>query len=327
MAEEQDCPPCKKGAPDWMVTFSDLMTLLLTFFVILLSISTVSDPKFQEAAESLNEAFSGVYVLGQPTKNIITIDDFEPVNQKIEVKEQDRSDDLTATKEQEYTEQEKFKFQIVQALEEMIQELINIEVDKGVAEVENKQDKILIRFPAEATFESGSSDLKPAMEKVIIALADSLRNLDLTFVVNGHTDDVPINSLKYRSNWDLSGARASSVAYIFELYGSFPSSNIEVVGHSDGNPIVPNDSKENRERNRRIEVYIEPGTDNIEPVLFDEILEVTGYDTTAYQVKPNKVKDSTKKKNDTSKVKEKEKVEEKSKIDQIKDKIRLFKNK
>lgn len=327
MAEEQDCPPCKKGAPDWMVTFSDLMTLLLTFFVILLSISTVSDPKFQEAAESLHEAFSGVYVLGQPTKNIITIDDLEPVNQKIEVKEQDRSDDLTATKEQEYTEQEKFKFQIVQALEEMIQELINIEVDKGVAEVENKQDKILIRFPAEATFESGSSDLKPAMEKVIIALADSLRNLDLTFVVNGHTDDVPINSLKYRSNWDLSGARASSVAYIFELYGSFPSSNIEVVGHSDGNPIVPNDSKENRERNRRIEVYIEPGTDNIEPELFDEILEVTGYDTTAYQVKPNKVKDSTKKKNDTSKVKEKEKVEEKSKIDQIKDKIRLFKNK
>lgn len=321
MAEEKDCPECKKGAPDWMVTFSDLMTLLLTFFVILLSISTISDPKFQEAAESLHQAFSGVYILGQPTRKIVSIEDLEPVHQKIEVKEQEKNDDLTSTKEQEYTEQEKFKFQIVQALEEMIQEMMNIEVDKGVAEVENKQDRLLIRFPAEATFESGSADLKPAMEKVLITLADSLRGLDLTFVVNGHTDDVPINSAKFRSNWDLSGARASSVAHVIELYGDFPSTNLEVVGHADGKPLLPNDSKENRERNRRIEVYIEPGIENIESQLFDNILEVTGYDTTAYQVTPKDIIDTTEKTIDTNNI---EKEKPKSKIDEIKDKIRNF---
>lgn len=319
MAQEPECPPCKKGAPDWMVTFSDLMTLLLTFFVILLSISTISDPKFQLAAESLQEAFSGVYVIGQPTKNIIVIDDLEPDNKKVEVREQDKNDDLTAIKEQELTEREKYKFQVVQSLEEMIQDLMNVEVDKGVAEVENKQDRLLIRFPAEATFNSGSSDLKPEMEKVLILLADSLRNLDLTFVVNGHTDDVPINSSKYRSNWDLSGARASSVAHVFELYGGFSSSHIEVIGHADGKPIVPNDSKENRERNRRIEVLIEPGKEFIQPELFDNIIEVTGYDTTAYQEKLKQLADTTQKKIIKDTV---PKPEPKSKIDKTKDKIR-----
>ncbi len=325
MAAEPECPPCKKGAPDWMVTFSDLMTLLMTFFVIMLSMSTISDPKFQQATESIKEAFSGIYVFGQPTKNIISIMELDPASKKVEVKEQEESQELTNTKEQEYTEQEKHKAQIVNVLEEVVQELLNVEVDSGVAEVENKQERLLIRFPAEATFESGSADLKKAMEKVIITLADSLRGLDLSFVVNGHTDDVPISSGKFRSNWDLSGARASSVAQVFELYGGFPTSQLEIIGHSDGEPLVPNDSRENRERNRRIEVFIEPGVSQVNSKLFDDVLEVTGYDTTAYQVKTkaDTIKEEVKK--DSSKVELKSKEEKlNSKIDEIKNKIRNF---
>jgi len=325
MAAEPECPPCKKGAPDWMVTFSDLMTLLMTFFVIMLSMSTISDPKFQQATESIKEAFSGIYVFGQPTKNIISIMELDPASKKVEVKEQEESQELTNTKEQEYTEQEKHKAQIVNVLEEVVQELLNVEVDSGVAEVENKQERLLIRFPAEATFESGSADLKKAMEKVIITLADSLRGLDLSFVVNGHTDDVPISSGKFRSNWDLSGARASSVAQVFELYGGFPTSQLEIIGHSDGEPLVPNDSRENRDRNRRIEVFIEPGVSQVNSKLFDDVLEVTGYDTTAYQVKPkaDTIKEEVKK--DSSKVELKSKEEKlNSKIDEIKNKIRNF---
>lgn len=325
MAAEPECPPCKKGAPDWMVTFSDLMTLLMTFFVIMLSMSTIADPKFEQANESIKQAFSGIYIFGQPTKNIISIMELDPANNKVEVKEDEESEDLTKTKEQEKTEDQKHQAQIVNVLEEVVQELLNVEVDSGVAEVENKQERLLIRFPAEATFESGSADLKPAMEKVIITLADSLRDLDLSFVVNGHTDDVPISSGKFRSNWDLSGSRASSVAHVFELYGNFRSSQIEIIGHSDGEPLVPNDSRENRERNRRIEVFIEPGKSAINSKLFDDVLEVTGYDTTSYQVKPKADSIKKEQKKDSVKIDVKSKEEkQKNKIDQIKDKIRNF---
>lgn len=325
---EQDCPPCKKGAPDWMVTFSDLMTLLMTFFVIMLSMSTITDPKYEQAMESIKQAFSGVYVLGQPTKNIITIQELDPASKKVEVKENETDEDLTNTKEQEFTEKEKHKSEVIEVIEEVIQEMMNKEVDSGVAEIEKQQERVLVRFPAEATFQSGSADLKPSMEKVLTTLADSLRGLNLRFVVNGHTDDVPINSIKFRSNWDLSGARAASVASVFELYGGFTSSNLEIVGHADGEPLVPNDSKDNRERNRRIEVFIEPGAEMLDSKVFDDVLEVTGYDTTAYQIK--KKADSISKEADKiEKLNKKqldsiEKAKKENKIEDIKDKIRKF---
>lgn len=327
---EQECPPCKKGAPDWMVTFSDLMTLLMTFFVIMLSMSTITDPKFEQAVESIKQAFSGEFIFGQPTKNIISITELDPASKKVEVKEQEEDDDLTNTKEQENIEKEKYKFEMLEVIEEVVQDMMNKEVDSGVAEIEKQQERVLIRFPAEATFLSGSADLKPQMEKVLTTLADSLRGLNLSFVVNGHTDDVPINSLKFRSNWDLSGARAASVASVFQMYGGFNTTQLEIVGHADGEPLVPNDSKENRERNRRIEVFIEPGTENIDTKVFNDVLEVTGYDTTAYQIKrkadsiskeADKIDTLNKQKKDSIK-----KVDKQNRIENIKDKIRKFGN-
>jgi chemotaxis protein MotB len=281
MAEQEpDCPKCKKGAPDWMVTFSDLMTLLLTFFVILLSMSEISEPKFEEASSSIREALTGNYILGKPQRDLVVVKLLDEANEKIEVKEDDASEDKLKSesqKEKDHDEDEKEqqKIKYAEIIEEIIQEQLQREVDFGIAEIENKQNRILIRFPAEATFESGSADIKPIMKPVIDTLASALSGLNVRALINGHTDDVPIRTSQFRNNWDLSAARAASVAMEFENYGGFASSEIEILGHADGDPLVPNISPQNREKNRRIELFIEPYDPEFDESIFNNVIEET----------------------------------------------------
>jgi len=289
---DQECPKCPpKGAPAWMVTFADLMTLLLTFFVLLLSMADTTPRKFERAATSLREAFSGVRMIGQPVTKMIEIPFQVPSTNKVEVKENEDSDELSEankkdfdyelkaiqSKAQERDQQESQisaeKTEILEAIEQELQAQLSEAIDVGVAEVEKRQDKILLRFPAETTFLSGSAELNPRMEKLFEQLAISLKGMNIHSIISGHTDDVPISTRIYRSNWDLSAARASSIAMVFENFGDFSPQQLEVAGFADGRPLVPNDNPENRRTNRRIEVFIEPGSKEFDDSIFEEVIE------------------------------------------------------
>ncbi len=290
---EQECPKCPpKGAPAWMVTFADLMTLLLTFFVLLLSMADTTPRKFERAATSLREAFSGIRMIGQPVTKMIEIPFQVPATNKVEIKEDEKSDELTHAHKKDYDyEFESIKSNAIQrekeltqeisaqeaevldAIEKELQEQLSKEIDTGVAEVEKKQDKILLRFPAKTTFLSGSAELNPKMEKLFERLALSLKGMNVHSIISGHTDDVPISTRIFRSNWDLSAARASSIAMVFENFGNFSPDQLEVAGFADGRPLVPNDSPENRETNRRIEVFIQPGSKEFDDSIFEEVIQ------------------------------------------------------
>lgn len=337
MAEqEQKCPECKKGAPDWMVTFSDLMSLLLTFFVLLLSMSTISEPKYEDAAESLQQAFTSTKIIGSVPKVPFTIDQPEPANKRVQVDNEERDENLsdlhseTKTQEKENDFQDQNQIEMVEIVEQLIQQNIAEEVDSGIAELEQQQNRVLIRFPAEATFESGSANIKPKMLRVLTGLAEALKELKVKAVINGHTDDDPIRTAQFRSNWDLSSARAGSVAMVFQDYGEFLSNEIEIIGHADGQPIVPNDSRENKEKNRRIELFVEPYDEGFTPQLFLDVIDASK------PVDPNaglesnrkdKYLDSTDGKEiqkDTLSAEEKDSIEAKQKIEYILDKIKNF---
>lgn len=337
MAEqEQKCPECKKGAPDWMVTFSDLMSLLLTFFVLLLSMSTISEPKYEDAAESLQQAFTSTKIIGSVPKVPFTIDQPEPANKRVQVDNEERDENLsdlhseTKTQEKEADFQDQNQIEMVEIVEQLIQQNIAEEVDSGIAEIEQQQNRVLIRFPAEATFESGSADIKPKMLQVLTGLAVALKELNVKAVINGHTDDDPIKTAKFRSNWDLSSARAGSVAMVFQDYGEFLSNEIEIIGHADGKPIVPNDTRENKEKNRRIELFVEPYDEGFTPQLFIDVIDASK------PVDPNAGLESNRKdkyldstdgkeiKKDTLTEEQKDSIEAKNKIDNILDKIKNF---
>ena len=286
---EKKCPECKAGAPDWMVTFSDLMTLLLTFFVLLLSMAVIEQPKFERVASSLHQAFNGVKVIGKPIERIIEDPNMVPSASKVRVVETEDQEILTKNKDfdqpttpqseqlqqkqsqSDQLKQEK-KAKMLENLEKAIQDSLSKEIDTGVAEIEKQQDQILLRFPAEATFKSGSADIDPKMKPTFEKLALTLKGKSVQTVVTGHTDDIPINTLQYRSNWDLSAARASSIAMEFQNYGELRSEQIEVVGFADGLPIATNDSPENRKLNRRIEVFIEPNDEDFDDQVFETIV-------------------------------------------------------
>lgn len=322
---EKECPECKKGAPDWMVTFSDLMTLLLTFFVLLLSVSIIDDPKFEDASESIRDAFQGVHVIGEPQRDLVVVKIFDQANEKIQVeKTNERNTELDDTESYDSPNTETGKFDMAQIIEEIVQEQIAKEVDYGIAEIENKQDKILIRFPAEATFDPGSAEIKQKMLPVIEQLAVSLKDLNVKAVVNGHTDNVPISTAQFRSNWDLSAARAASVAMVFENNGDFKTSELQIKGHADGEPLVPNDSPENRQKNRRIELFIEPYDPDFSEDIFNTVIEETmpdfyKKDTTLSQEESEEENEIQKEKNE-KKIKE----EKKSWLDNTIEKIRNF---
>jgi chemotaxis protein MotB len=139
--------------------------------------------------------------------------------------------------------------------EELKEELAEAIAD-GLLEVDSFSDRVLIRIRENGSFSSGKSKIKKDFEPVLLLIANVLNNRDGHFVISGHTDDIPIETKQFRSNWDLSAARASSVVLNFIQKGNVDPERMEIRAFSDNEPLVPNDSRENRAQNRRVEISV-----------------------------------------------------------------------
>lgn len=233
MAKEKKCPDCPPtGAPAWMSTFSDMTTLLLTFFVLLLSMANFEPTKMKTLAESLQGAF-GV-LESYPTIPIHPIIDL-PKKSGDEQK-----------KKQSLKDAEKIK-EIVQ--NKKLDDAVKVEItEKGIA--------IMLRDPV--GFASGSADLKEQGKEILKDVSDVIKsNPDLKVRVEGHTDDVPIHSAKYASNWQLSSARSLSVVELLSSSTGISPANMSATGYGEFRPLIPNTSAENRSKNRRIQIFVD----------------------------------------------------------------------
>ncbi len=135
--------------------------------------------------------------------------------------------------------------------------------DKNV-EIEQLRGQLSVRMLDKIVFRSGSADILPSGMEVLDKLADALKGNDDTIRVEGHTDDTPISAklkIKYPSNWELSAARAAGVARYFETKHEIDPKRLEAVGYSMYQPVAPNDSPENKQRNRRVEIVLKPAAE------------------------------------------------------------------
>jgi chemotaxis protein MotB len=284
MSEENDCPVCEEGLAPWMATFADMMSLLMCFFVLLLSFAELDVMKYKQVAGAMKDAF-GVqrdvkateipkgtsiiaksYSPGKPTEvtplemmREKTIDD-----SKINLDFTDTSsvsDKILA--DAEALAQMKAKQQAKEEAEELKKEMADA-IGKGLLEVEGFNDRVLIRIREKGSFGSGEADLKPAFTPILKQIANVLKQRDGHFIISGHTDDIPISTSQFRSNWDLSAKRAASVVHFFIEFGGIDPERMEIRAHSDNQPLVPNDSWENRSKNRRVEISVLHG--NIESI-------------------------------------------------------------
>ncbi|MDM5228834.1 flagellar motor protein MotS [Cytobacillus sp. NJ13] len=232
MKPRRRSPEPPKGAPRWMVTFSDLVTLILVFFILLFSMSQIDLMKFQ----ALSDSFRDRQVLDfQPS-----IIPAENPGQNEEIKENEGSGQSDS-------------------LDELLMEIQSY-LDKNGLEkviVANRTERgVVLVLQEQVLFESGDASLIDSSYSFLDKVGTLLANMPNLVKVEGHTDDRPITTYRYPSNWELSAARASTVIRYLTEKHNLDSHRFMAVGYGETRPIVPNSGPENWEKNRRVEIII-----------------------------------------------------------------------
>lgn len=257
-----------KGAPAWMATFSDLMNLLLCFFVLLFSMSSVDAEKFEQVVASLSSSFSifegssGGIGEGEIISNgIVQLDNIGSYFDEVEKENEDGSDNESKDPYEEYKEQlkqeqEQISGELYDAITGLV-EKNKLDQYVTVGMDENYQ-YIKISMYGAILFDSGKAEIKNDAIPILSKIGDILKVYDDYLIkIEGHTDNVPVtNGTTYKNNLWLSTARASNVwEYMTEVKKLDPKT-LESSGRSEYDPVADNSSEEGRRKNRRVEFKI-----------------------------------------------------------------------
>ncbi len=253
-----------EGLPAYMATFADLMSLLMCFFVLLLSFAEIDALKYKMVVKSLENAFGVQREVPKdeiPEGTSVIAQEFSPGEPKptpLKVVRQDTMDEtqeqLKVTADAEQLAQQQVK-EVAEETQEF-REALEQEIKDGLIVVESQFSRIVIRIREKGSFPSGDARLNPGFVPILGKIHDVLLNTDGRVAVAGHTDNVPINTPRYRSNWELSTSRATSVVHELLAPGQIPAERFVLEGYADTKPLVPNDNSENRAKNRRVEIIV-----------------------------------------------------------------------
>ena len=256
-----DEPQKKEGAgvPAWVMTFADLMTLLMCFFVLLLSFAEMDILKFKQVAGSMREAFGVQREI--PSDRSESTEDFldgqvstEPLHEK--VGDMDSVDPKSLDPQALEKLLEEIQAEQTKAEASKLAALLSAEIASGAIELESTSDSIIIRINEKASFPSGRAKLRTGFVDVLDKIHLALSEVQGTVTVAGHTDDRPIHTKRFRSNWELSAGRAVSVVHALLRSKLLDSRRFLIEGHGASRPLAPNDTPENRARNRRVEITL-----------------------------------------------------------------------
>lgn len=233
------------SAPFWMSTFADMMALLLSFFILILSFSHLDEPTFQKVTGSIKDALgvkkdSMVAEMPQGTKMLAPHFDSIPFNVK-----------------------------------ERVEEVFKKEIEGGLVTVEEDSAGVVtLRIKDSLAFDFGSAELKESFKTLLNKLSQLTKESDSIVEVGGHTDNVKVRpGAKFTSNWDLSASRAVKVVEYMVAAGEIPAHRMSAAAYADGRPVAVNDSAEGRASNRRVEFKIQPGESGKVFEGFDDLIE------------------------------------------------------
>ncbi len=258
----------KRQVPAWVVTFADLMSLLMCFFVLLLSFSELDAIRFRQIASEMAQAFGvqrEIAAIDTPQGTSPIFDTFAPgtpdptpTDQIRQQTSDERPELLTYTShaDAELVVQEVVGQKMAESLGKL-QEALAPEIEQGTLELEQDQTRIVIRVEERGSFPSGSADMTGEFLSLLQRLSDELTQMPGMLVIEGHSDDVPIRTARFGSNWDLSAARASSVANALLRNPAIDPGRLTVQGFAETRPRSSNDSAEGRRLNRRVEIVID----------------------------------------------------------------------
>ncbi|MGB4379518.1 MAG: OmpA family protein [Limnochordia bacterium] len=215
------------SSPLWMTTYSDMVTLLLSLFVLLHGISNVDEGKFQGLMQSIRAGF-GIFDGGlaiDPEAGIMGSSQFSVEQQLVELKD-------------------------------TLGELMEVEGLSTAVTVQHEERGLVVRFADQVFFDLGKADLKPEALAILNKIGPILKDIPNPIRIEGHTDNLPIKTAQFPSNWELSVHRATSVIRYMVEELDFDPTKLSAAGYGEYRPVRPNDSAENRAMNRRVDIVI-----------------------------------------------------------------------
>ena len=269
------------GAPKWMTTFADLSTLLLCFFVLLLSFSEMDVAKFKQLAGSMREAFgvqADIKSKHIPKGTSIIAREFSPgrpaptaLNQVRQFTIDSNKNTLDFVDPDEVVELKEFQELVEKAEEDSkkAKEALHEEIAEGMIEVRTLGARTIIHIREKGSFALGSADVEDNFLPVLKKIHAVLTQTEGVIRIAGHTDNLPISTLRFRSNWELSSARSVSVLHELMEHEGLDPTRFVIAGYADTRPVASNDSSADRAQNRRVDISIVRGEDYQETAYLD----------------------------------------------------------
>lgn len=216
----------KENKERWLLTYADMITLLLIFFIVMYTISNINAQKFSQVASSLSKTFTGTdYIIGDYSGKSIVPGNMEKKSNLGDVQNQVNA------------------FIKENNLQGMVSDYID---ERGL--VISLQDSLL--------FDLGSADIHQDEKQVLVKIGTMLKDLPNQIRIEGFTDNLPIHNNKFDSNWELSVIRATNVLKILIQDSGISPNRISAIGYGEFRPVAPNDTEDNRKLNRRVDIVI-----------------------------------------------------------------------
>jgi chemotaxis protein MotB len=231
----------------WMVSYADFITLLFAFFVVMYSISSVNEGKYKTLSDSLGEAFSNKEQQGNEI-DPIQIGTLPTTIQPIPLENPATVD---VEKRRELSEEILKERRQLGQVSDQFEQVLAPFIDDKLVSVKKHDYWIELEMNSEMLFLSGEAELSKKAIPVLKKIVEVINSLPNMINIEGHTDNVPIDNLKFRSNWDLSSARATSVVHEFVKEGINPP-RLSAIGYGEFHPIGDNKAESGRFKNRRV---------------------------------------------------------------------------
>lgn len=226
----------------WMVSYADFLTLLFAFFVVMYAISSVNEGKYRVLSESIVSAFRNE-TISSGGQSIVVIQASSSQPKQVEP---NKTQDLAKQRQREK----------MRNVAKDILEVLAPLVQQGKVRVLETTRGVTIEINDSILFSPGQAQLHPTSVKAMQAVAEVLAASDFPIIIEGHTDNVPINTLQFPSNWELSAVRATTVLRLFADAG-VGAERLTAIGYGETRPVEPNLLAEGRARNRRVTIMIE----------------------------------------------------------------------
>ncbi len=236
----------EEGLPGWIATFADLVTLLMCFFVLLFAMSTIQEETFKELIQSLKSALGVQQVPETGTREGLVMPT-EKAQNKNETENERAMDEAGGMVQKE-----------VEDIVSDVKELVMFNKLGGNVKVEENEDGAVITISDALLFGPGDSAMHESGQPVMAKIAKVLAQFAYPITVAGHTDNMPISTAKYPSNWELSAVRACDVVRFLITQGVDPGL-LSAEGHGEYTPIANNKTAKGRSKNRRVEIVYERG--------------------------------------------------------------------